>query len=272
VRGASRTSLTAAKGQLAAVLAGATAAQAAEVGTELFAVVGLLDREPSVRRSLSDYSRERAARTGLARALLAGKISETGLDLVTDLVAARWSEPGDLADAAEELAVVAIGEAADKEGKLDDLEDELFRFSRIVQGNPGLRAALSNQFVPADARAGLVAELVERKVSGPGLRLITQAAAYPRGRSLDTGLEAYASLVAKLRERLVAEVHVAVPLTSEQRTRLAAALVAAYGHDVYLNVLVDPELVGGVTVRVGDELINGSVASRLADLRRGLAA
>ena len=63
-----------------------------------------------------------------------------------------------------------------------------------------------------------------------------------------------------------------MPLTSEQRSRLAAALVAAYGHDVYLNVVLDPELIGGVTVRVGDELINGSVASRLAELRRDLAA
>jgi F-type H+-transporting ATPase subunit delta len=272
MRGASRASLSAAKERLAAALDGATAAQATEVGDQLFAVVNLLDREPGLRRNLSDSSRERASRTGLAEALLAGKISGTTLDQVTELVAARWSEPGDLAHAADDLAVLAISEAADKEGQLDELEDELFRFSRIVQANAGLRAALSNQFVPAAARAGLVSELVQRKVSGQALRLITQAAAYPRGRSLDTGLEAYANLVAELRERLIAEVHVAVPLTTEQRSRLAAALVAAYGHDVYLNVVVDPDLIGGMTVRVGDELINGSVASKLADLRRRMAA
>jgi F-type H+-transporting ATPase subunit delta len=272
MRGASRASLSAAKERLAAALDGATAAQANEVGDELFAVVNLLDREPGLRRSLSDSSRERAARTGLVEALLAGKISDTTLDQVTELVAARWSEPGDLPDAAEELAVVAVAEAADKDGQLDELEDELFRFSRIVQANAGLRSALSNQFVPAAARADLVSELVQGKVSSQALRLITQAAAYPRGRSLDTGLEADANLAAELRERLVAEVHIAVPLTSEQRGTLAAALVATYGHDVYLNVVVDPELIGGVTVRVGDELINGSVASKLADLRRRMAA
>jgi len=272
VRGASRASLSAAKERLAAVLAAGTAAQATEVGDQLFAVVDLLEREPALRRSLSDPSRERAARTGLAQALLAGKISDVTLELVTELVAARWSEPGDMTDAAEELAVLAVAEAADKDGQLDELEDELFRFSRIVQGNPGLRSALSNQFVPAAARAGLVDELVAGKVGGHAARLIAQAAAHPRGRSLDAGLEAYASLAADLRQRLVAEVHVAVPLASEQRGRLAAALVAAYGHDVYLNVVVDRELIGGVTVRIGDELINGSVASRLAELRRGLAA
>ncbi len=272
MRGASRASLIAAKERLSAALAGGTAAQANEVGDQLLAVVGLLDREPGLRRSLSDPSRERSARTGLADALLAGKISATTLGLVTELVGARWSEPGDLTDAGEQLAVLAIAEAADSEGELDELEDELFRFGRIVQGNPGLRSALSNQFVPEEGRSAVVTELVSGKVSASALRLITQAAAHSRGRSLDAVLESYASLAAELRERLVAEVHVAVPLSNEQRDRLAAALVAAYGHDVHLNVVIDPEMIGGVSVRIGDELINGSIASRLADLRRGLAA
>ncbi len=126
--------------------------------------------------------------------------------------------------------------------------------------------------MPAEGRAGLVRDLVTDKVSEPALRLITQAAAPPRGRSLDRALESYAHLAAELRERLVAEVHVAAPLTDEQRARLAAALVVAYGHDVHLNVVFDPGLVGGITVRIGDELIDGSVASRLAELRRNLAA
>ncbi|HUZ53767.1 MAG TPA: F0F1 ATP synthase subunit delta [Streptosporangiaceae bacterium] len=272
MRGASRASLSAAKERLSAALVGGHAAQATQVGEELFAVVGLLDSEPGLRRSLSDPSRDRAARSGLAEALLAGKISDPTLELVKVLVGARWSEPGDLADAAEELAVLAIAEAADCEGKLDDLEDDLFRFSRIVQGSPDLRSALSNQFVPAEARRSVVTELVAGKVIEPALRLITQAAAHPRGRSLDAALEAYANLAAELRERLVAEVHVAVPLTDEQRGRLAAALVAAFGHDVHLNVVLDPEVLGGMSVRIGDELINGSVASRLAELRRDLAA
>jgi F-type H+-transporting ATPase subunit delta len=272
MRGASRASLSAAKERLSAVLAGGTAEQASQIGEQLFGVVDLLDGEPGLRRALTDPARDRAARTGLAEALLAGKISATALDLVGALVGARWSEPNDLASAAEELAVLAISDAADREGQLDELEDELFRFGRIVQANPGLRSALSNQFVPAEARAELVTALVTGKVSVTALRLTTQAAAHPRGRSLDEVLEAYANLAAELRERLVAEVHVAVPLTDEQRERLTAALVAAYGHDVHLNVVLDPGLVGGITVRIGDELINGSVESRLAELRRNLVA
>jgi F-type H+-transporting ATPase subunit delta len=272
MRGASRASLSAAKERLSVIMAGGQAAQADETGGELFAVVGLLDREPGLRRALSDPSRDQEARAGLARALLASQLAGPTMELLSGLVTARWSGPGDLADAAEQLAVLAVAEAADREGILDELEDELFRFGRIIAGNPGLRSVMSNQFVPADGRRSVVTDLIAGKVSAAALQLITQAAAYPRGRSLDTGLAMYANLVAELRERLVAEVRVAVPLTTEQRSRLAAALVAAYERDVHLNVVLDPEVVGGMSVRIGDELINGTVASRLADLRRGLAA
>ncbi|MGI9008838.1 MAG: F0F1 ATP synthase subunit delta [Streptosporangiaceae bacterium] len=272
MRGTSRASLAAVKERLSAVLAGGQDGQANELGGELFAVVGLLDREPGLRSALSDPSRDQQARAGLVDALLASQVSAPAVELLTALVTLRWSGPGDLADAAEQLAVLAVAESADRAGNLDELEDELFRFGRIVQGNPDLRTALSNQFVPAEGRRSVVTELVEGKVGDPALLLITQAAAHPRGRSLDAGLEMYADLAAELRERLVAEVRVAVPLTADQRTRLAAALVAAYGHDVHLNVVLDPEVLGGMSVRIGDQLINGSVASRLADLRRDLAA
>lgn len=272
MRGTSRASLSAAKERLASALSDASAAQAASLGGELFAITGLLDREPALRRNLSDPSIEAAARGGLAESLLSGRISGAAVAQVTGLVADRWSEPADLGDAAEELAVLAICTAADREGQLDEVEDELFRFGRIVGGDPGLRYALSNLFVPAEGRRSLVTDLLTGKASEPALLLISQAASYPRGRGMDASLEFYANVAAALRERLVAEVHVAAPMSSEQRARLAALLATAYGHDVHLNVVIDSELVGGMTVRIGDELINGSVASRLAELRRDLAA
>lgn len=272
MRGASRASLSAAKDRLAAALAGTTAAQAASVGDELFAVAGLLDREPALRRNLSDPAIPPAARAGLAESLLRGKISDAALAQAAGIAAGRWSEPGDLADAAEQLAVLAVCTGADLDGQLDELEDQLFRFGRIVSASPSLRYALSNLFVPAQARRGLVTDLITGKVTEAALRLISQAAAQPRGRSVDASLESYAGLAAALRERLVAEVHVVAELTGEQRTRLAAALSAAYGHDVHLNVVLDPDLIGGMSVRIGDELVNGSVLSRLAELRRSMAA
>ncbi len=227
---------------------------------------------PALRRNLSDPSIDASARAGLVRSLFAGKISDAAIELVAGLAADRWSESRDLTEAAEQLAVLAICTTADLDGELDELEDQLFRFARIVGADPGLRYALSNLFAPSQGRRAIVTDLLEGKVTAPALRLIGQVAAHPRGRSVDTSLESYANLAAALRQRLIAEVHVAVPLTSEQRSRLAAALASAHGHDVHLNVVHDPELIGGMSVRIGDELINGSVASRLAELRRDVAA
>jgi F-type H+-transporting ATPase subunit delta len=165
-----------------------------------------------------------------------------------------------------------VAAAAEEEGHLDELEDELFRFSRIVASQPDLRIALTSPFAPAEAKRELVGHLLEGKVTPEALRLTSEAAAGPFGRSLDVSLEEYARLAARRRERLVAEVHVVIALTDQQRGRLAAALAATYGHQVHLNVVIDPRVVGGMTVRIGDELIDASVATRLAEARRRLAS
>ena len=104
------------------------------------------------------------------------------------------------------------------------------------------------------------------------MRLITQATLQARGRTLDASLEEFARLAAERRERLVAEVHVAIALTAAQRRRLAAALAASYGHDVHLNIVLDPKVIGGMSVQIAGERIDGTMASRLAGLRRRLAA
>jgi F-type H+-transporting ATPase subunit delta len=270
VRGASRASLAEATEQLTAAMA--DGADPGQLGDELFAVTGLLDREPGLRRMLSDPSREAPARSGMADALLSGRISPATLALVTGMAGTRWAGSGDLADATEQLAVLAIAETADAAGTLDDLEDELFRFGRIVNGQSQLRFTLSSPFIDAGHKRELVTDLLAGKVTEPTLRLVTQAAAHPRGRSLDAGLELYASLAAQRRQRVVAEVRVASQLTTGQRTRLQAALRALYEHEVHLNVVVDPAILGGMSVRVGEELIDGSTASRLAGLRRRLSA
>jgi F-type H+-transporting ATPase subunit delta len=270
MRGISRASLTEVEERLAPLTA--SAESATELGDELFGVAGLLATQPALRRALSDPSRSDQARADLATALLSGKVSDEATGLVAAVAAARWSAPGDLTDAVEQLAVEAMVAAAEQEGRLDNLEDELFRFGRVVASQPELRMALTNPFVSADAKRQLLSDLLAAKVTPEALRLITQAAVNPLGRSLDVSLEDYAKLAARRRERLVAEVHVAVPLSDEQRDRLATALAAAYGHEVHLNVVLDPRVAGGMTVRVGDELIDGSIATRLAAAGRRLVA
>ena len=270
MRGASRASLAEAKEQLATAITGG--ADPGSLGDELFAVAGLLDDQPGLRRTLSDPVRPAEAKAGLAADLLGSRVAAATLELVRALVRARWSEPADLVDATEQLAAGAIIEIADQQRKLDDLEDELFRFGRVVNAEPQLRQVLSSPFVPAERKQELIGALLDGKVTEPTLRLVTQAALQGRGRSLDKSLEEYARLAADRRERLVAEVHVAVALSAEQRRRLAAALTASYGHDVHLNIVLDPRVIGGMTVQISGELIDGSMASRLAGLRRRLAS
>jgi F-type H+-transporting ATPase subunit delta len=270
MRGISRASLAEVEERLEPLTASSQAA--AELGDELYSVARLLATQSALRRAFTDPSRSAAARSRLATELLAGKVSDAAVGLIAAAAAARWSAPGDLTNAVEQLAVQAIVAAAEHEGRLDDLEDELFRFGRIVASQPELRIALTNPFMSADAKRQLLTELLAARTTPETLRLVTEAAANPLGRSLDLSLEDYARLAARRRERLVAEVHVAVPLSEQQRGRLASALASAYGHQVHLNVVLDPRVAGGITVRVGDELIDGSVATRLSEAGRRLAS
>jgi F-type H+-transporting ATPase subunit delta len=270
MRGISRSSIAELEERLEPLTASAQAAAA--LGDELFSVAGLLASQPGLRRAFGDPSRPAAARAELARTVLSGKVSAATAGIVADIAGARWSAPGDLTDATEQLAVQAIVASAEHASRLDELEDELFRFGRIVASQPELRIALTNPFVPAERKRQLVAGLLDGKATPETIKLASEAATNPLGRSLDISLEDYARLAARRRERLVAEVHVAVPLSDRQRERLAASLAATYGHQVHLNVVLDPRVAGGLTVRVGDELIDGSVTTRLAEAGRRLAS
>jgi F-type H+-transporting ATPase subunit delta len=268
MRGVSRASLADAKERLAALVSGTSSAS--ELAGELFAVADVLDSQPAVRRALADPASARSARTGLAQALFGTRVSPDTVELVTSVASAQWSESADLADAIEQMAVEAIVAEADRAGRLDDLEDDLFRFGRLVGSQAELRAALSNPFAPANAKQDLVTALLGGKVIPQTIQLVTQAALHPRGRSLDRSLEEYARLAAEYRERLVAEVRVASELSAAQRSRLAATLAQAYGHKVHLNIVLDPGVIGGMVIRIRGEQIDGSVATRLAEIRRRL--
>jgi F-type H+-transporting ATPase subunit delta len=161
---------------------------------------------------------------------------------------------------------------AERDGTLDDLEDALFRFGRIVAAQPRLRSVLTDTAVPAQQKVELVRSLLDGKVTPETERLVTQLVASPRGRTLEQGLEEYARYVAERRQRLVALVRTAVPLTDEQKGRLAVILRRIYGFEVHLNVEIASEVGGGISVRVGDEIIDGTIANRLDGARRHLAS
>jgi F-type H+-transporting ATPase subunit delta len=273
VRGASRASLAELTGRLREELAGERARTAAgQVADGLFAVVHLLDREHTLRRALSDPAKPGGEKAAVAETLLTGKVPSEVTELTVEAARRRWSRPRDLPDALEETAVRALITGADAEGQLDDVEDELFRFGRVVAAEPALRVALSNPVLPPDRKRDLLAALLEGKATSWTLRLVTEAAQYPRGRSLEKSLDEYARLAAQQRERLVAVVRTATELSPAQRDRLAAALARIYSRDVHLNVVLDPRVIGGLSVRIADDVIDGTVAGRLETVRRRLGA
>ena len=268
MRGASRASYGELRERLSAVAGSAGTAE--HIGDQLFAVVRLLDSEHGLRRALADASKPSAEKADVVRRLLHGKVTRATEDLVADAAAARWASSGDFADALEQLAMEALTLAAQFGGTLDDLEDDLFRFNRVVAGQPRLRSVLIGPTGP-DAKASLLANLLSDKVSGPSLSLLTQVLTHPRGRSPQAVLDLAAGIAARRREQLIAVVRVATELSAAQRQRLLAALIETYGQGIHLNVVHDPTVVGGVSVQIGDELIDGTAASRLAEVRRKLA-
>lgn len=268
MRGLSRTARAEVEQRFNAVAASADLGALAD---ELFAVADLFDREHGLRRNLSDPARPAEQKAEAIRALLASRIGETALEVTVAAVQAKWSKASDLPDTLERVGVMAAAAEAESAGRIDDVEDELFRFGRILAAHPELRRALADTAVPTERKRQLLAALLDGKVAPSTLRLVTQLVAHPRGRSLETALEEYGRIVAQVRERLVGTVRSAVPLGEQQKQRLAAWLRAIYGREVRLNVEVDPKVLGGFSVKIGDDYIDATIAGRIADVRRRLA-
>ena len=245
--------------------------RSSEVSEGLYAVAALLDREPSLRRAFTDPASSPDARRGLAQALLGAQLGAAPLAVLSDLVAQRWNAPADLRAAVEVLAADAALRAAEHDGVLDDVEDELFRFARLLEREPALRAALTDPGLPDDRKSALLRDLLGERARPQTLRLVEIAVTRTRGRSVETALDELADLAAQRRQRFVAQVRVARPLEAQQEARLAAALERMYGRQVQLQVDVDPAVLGGISVRVGDEVLDGTVQRNLEAVRRTLA-
>ncbi|KAF0648443.1 MULTISPECIES: F0F1 ATP synthase subunit delta [Streptomyces] len=270
MNGASREALAAARERLDA-LTDNTSVDAGRLAEELAAVTALLDREVSLRRVLTDPAQAGEAKADLAARLLSGQVGGETVDLVSGMVRSRWSASRDLVDALEELADTADLTAAQRAGVLDDVEDELFRFGRIAASSPELRAALSDRAATATAKGELLRRLLGGRAHAVTERLIIRLVTRPRGRSLEGGLESLSKLAAARRDRMVAVVTSAVPLTDQQKRRLGAALARMYGREMHLNLDVDPTVLGGISVRIGDEVVDGTIATRLDEASRRLA-
>ncbi len=244
-------------------------ADAAALGEDLFALALTADHAHSLRRALTEPAVAKEAKGRLLHSLFDGKLGDAALGVAETSVGLRWSSTRDLPDALEQASVTAHVARADDEGRLDNLEDNLFRFARIVEGNAGLRDAFADETVSLEGKRRLLADLLGDKVDPSTSTLLGQAVA-GRHRSLTHVLEGYQRVAAARRDSMIATVWVAAPLTEDQRDRMAAALARQHDRSIHLNVVVDPEVLGGVRVAVGDEVLDSTVETRLRQAQRRL--
>ena len=234
---------------------------------DLFAVVDALGSSVALRRAVTDPGASPQQRQELVHGLLDGKVSRTAVNVVVEATGMRWSGGQTFVAALERQAVRAQLLTADRSGVLDETEDELFRFDRLVESDPELRNALSDRTMPVAARQDLVGELLAHRATAPTVALARRAVA-ARERTFAHTIESYVQLAAAQKNRVVATVRVARPLDDDQRRRLQAALARQVGRELVLQEVVDPDVLGGVRVELGDEVVEGTVAGRLDEAQR----
>jgi F-type H+-transporting ATPase subunit delta len=239
------------------------AAQEGSLGNvrrDLFALASLLSREPQLRKSLSDVGIPGDVKGALLRDLLSDRVDPQALTLLESLVAddaLSWR----LLPLLEDLAVEAVLAETDADGTLGDVEDELFRFDRLLESQPRLRSALGDPVLPDENKRALVDELLKDRAAEATVILVHVAISRP-GDPVNR-IQALADRAAARRDRVLVEARTAVELDDQRRGRLAEALSHAAGRQVDLEVVVDPSVVGGVVARIGDELIDGTVRRKL---------
>jgi F-type H+-transporting ATPase subunit delta len=268
---ASRAALASARDKLESRLDGANTKDGTRLGEDLGAVAAVLDDQPVIRRHLADSAAPERVRRKMIKTLFGGKVNPLSLRILGDVVASRWSRPRDLVDGIEELAWQALLAFAERDGSLDDVEDELFRFGRILVGQPRLAALLGDETTPAARRAELLDTVLAGRTRPVTARLLEQVIRSPRRRPLPEIAEQLVDRAAARRQRSVAYVTAAGPLSGEQEHRLIDALEAIYQRPMSLKVDMDSALLGGLVIRVGDEVIDGSVATRLEQARQWMS-
>jgi F-type H+-transporting ATPase subunit delta len=268
--GTSRVSVLALRKALEEKVNNLSAKDAAQFSNDLFTILTVLSTSVGMRRALTDNARDAGAKAELISNLFGKNISATAQSILASAASLRWSNPSELADAIEQLAVEAESFVADKKNELDQVEDQLFDFARVLTANPELRQALNTAADSDSGKVALLESITKGKYANSTLNLLRRVVVLRRGRNLDATLAAYSHYVSIRRNRVVAHVKTAVALDPAQQKNLVTALGKAIGKSVHINVEVDPKVLGGISIRYGDEIIDGTVVNRLAEASRAL--
>ena len=265
LRSASRDALAALGAEFDSVTGDVDADGLTKLADELASVGKLFIAEHGLARHLAEPTDDAAPKVRLVETLLSGKVGDPTLDVVRTAVSQRWSTVSNLVDGIEHTARLALLKRAEVAGEVDEVEDQLFRFGRVLDAEPQLVTLLSDYTTPAEGRIALLNKVIEDSgINGTAAALLTQTVGLLRGERADEAVIDLAELAVSRRGEVVAHVTAAADLADAQRNRLTEVLTRIYGHPVSVQLHIDPELLGGLSIAVGDEVIDGSIASRLA--------
>ena len=270
--GSSRASVLTLRKSLADLVSKQSATGAAQFSADLFTALTVLSSSVGLRRALTDNSRDAASKAELISNLFGKNVTEAAKTLFSQAASLRWSNPAEIADAIENLAVESASAAADKSGELEKLENQLFDFARVLIANPEFRQALNTASDTDANKVSLLESVVNGKYSLPTINLLKRVVVLRRGRSIDATLATYSHYVSNSRNRLVAHVKTAIALTDSQTSSLIAALTKQMGREVHVNIEIDPKVLGGISIRYADDVIDGTVVNRLAEASRALVS
>jgi ATP synthase F0 subunit b len=267
MRSASRMALTSLTKRFGAIAEDLDDGGLSTLADDLTSVAALLDRETVVTRYLTVPAEDAAPRIRLIERLVSDKVDEPALDILRSAVSERWSAHPDLVDAVELVSRQALLLRAERAGQVDEVEGQLFRFSRILDMQPRLAILLGDCEAPADGRVALLRNVLQSagiEVNPIAVDLLSKTVELLRGQPAEEAVLDLAEVAVARRGEVVAHVSAAAELSDAQRIRLTEVLSRIYGHPVTVQMQVDPELLGGLAVSVGDEVIDGTLSSRLA--------
>jgi len=270
--GSSRVSVQTLRKSMDEIVNKQSASDAAVFASDLFTILTVLSTSIGVRRALTDNAREVSAKAELILNLFGKNISSQAQALLASASALRWSNPGEIADAIENLAVQAESACADKNGELEKVESQLFDFAQVLRANPELRQALNTSADTDQSKVSLLEAIVNGNYLTSTINLLRRVVTLRRGRSIDATLAAYAHYVSTRKDQVVAHVKSAVELSDSQLAKLVSTLSKQVGKDVRINLEIDPKVLGGISIRYADYVIDGTVVNRLAEAGRALVS
>ena len=270
--GTSRASVLTLRKALTDAVSKQSANDAATFASELFTILTVLSSSVGLRRALTDNARDKSAKAELISNLFGKNINTDAQALLATAASLRWSSPAELADAVEQLAVEAQSAAAEKSNEQESLESELFDFARVLIANPDLRQGLNTSADSDEGKLALLDAVVKGKYASSTHTLLQKVVTLRRGRSIDATLAAYSHYVSTRNNRLIAHVKSAVAISDDQLKKLVAALSKQMGKEVHVNVEIDPKVLGGISIRYADDVIDGTIFNRLAEAGRALVS